>query len=186
MKQKSRKEQPKNEEKCNYPSACYLVDSCFQDYQRVQENYNKLYDKVYYALCLVGVVLTLMLGSFDLKCLQIKVDDLKIWELVYVFIEVACMILGFILIIIATIKLVLLLKSREVTVFNSVDVRLNEIYKETNENAAMWLIDKYTQATNDMRPIINKKQKTYDRILIMLIVGIIVYVIGIVLQKGGL
>ena len=115
-----------------------------------------------------------------------KVDDLKIWELVYVFIEVACMILGFILIIIATIKLVLLLKSREVTVFNSVDVRLNEIYKETNENAAMWLIDKYTQATKDMRPIINKKQKTYDRILIMLIIGIIMYVIGIVLQKGGL
>lgn len=186
MKQKSRKEQHKNEEKCSYSSACYLVDACFQDYQRVQENYNKLYDRVYYALCLVGVVLTVMLGSFDIKCVQIEVVDLKIWELIYVCVEVACMIMGFVLMIIATIKLVLLLKSREVTVFNSVDVRLNEIYKETNENAAMWLIDKYTQATNDMRPIINKKQKTYDKILIMLIVGIIMYVIGIVLQKGGL
>ena len=186
MKQKSRKEQPKNEEKCYYPSACFLVDSCFQDYQRVQENYNKLYDNVYYALCLVGVVLTVMLDSFDLECIQIEVADLKVWKLIYVCADVVCMIFGFILIIIATIKLVLLLKSREVTVFNSVDVRLNEIYKETNENAAMWLIDKYTQATNDMRPIINKKQKTYDRILIMLIIGIIMYVIGIVLQKGGL
>lgn len=186
MKHKPQKEQPKNAEKCNYPSACYLVDSCFQDYQRVQENYNKLYDKVYYALCLVGVVLTVMLGSFDLKCIQIKVDDLRVWEFIYVCTEVACMILGFVLIIIATIRLVLLLKSREVTVFNSVDVRQNEIYKETNENAAMWLIDKYTQATNDMRPIISKKQKSYDKILIMLIIGIILYVIGIVLQKGGL
>lgn len=28
-----------------YPSACFLLDSCFQDYQRIQDNYNKIYEK---------------------------------------------------------------------------------------------------------------------------------------------
>lgn len=26
----------------DYPSACFLLDSCFQDYQRIQDNYNKI------------------------------------------------------------------------------------------------------------------------------------------------
>lgn len=29
----------------DYPSACFLLDSCFQDYQRIQDNYNKIYEK---------------------------------------------------------------------------------------------------------------------------------------------
>ena len=30
----------------DYPSACFLLDSCFQDYQRIQDNYNKIYEKI--------------------------------------------------------------------------------------------------------------------------------------------
>lgn len=29
----------------DYPSACFLLDSCFQDYQRILDNYNKIYEK---------------------------------------------------------------------------------------------------------------------------------------------
>ena len=37
-------------ESSDYPSACFLLDSCVQDYQRLQENYNRIYDKINVAL----------------------------------------------------------------------------------------------------------------------------------------
>ena len=44
----------------DYPSACFLLESCFQDYQRIQDNYNKIYEKINIALAFSGVILTIM------------------------------------------------------------------------------------------------------------------------------
>ena len=41
-------------ESSDYPSACFLLDSCVQDYQRLQENYNRIYDKINVALAFAG------------------------------------------------------------------------------------------------------------------------------------
>ena len=41
----------------DYPSACFLLDSCFQDYQRIQDNYNKIYEKINIAPAFSGVIL---------------------------------------------------------------------------------------------------------------------------------
>ena len=82
--------------------------------------------------------------------------------------------------------LLMLLKGRMVKVFKSEDIRNNKIYKEEEENAAVWLIDKYTQVTFAMRTIVKKKQKSFDQALQIIIIGIIMYAVSIVLQKGGI
>lgn len=51
------------------------------------------------------------------------------------------------------------MKGKDIPVFNSVDVRDAELYREDNETAAMWLIDKYTLVVFELRPIVEKKQK---------------------------
>lgn len=51
------------------------------------------------------------------------------------------------------------MKGKDIPVFNSVDVRDAELYREDNETAAMWLIDKYTSVVFELRPIVEKKQK---------------------------
>ena len=64
----------------DYPSACFLLDSCFQDYQRIQDNYNKIYEKINIALAFSGVILTIMLGAFDFSPAKFNVSNMKIWE----------------------------------------------------------------------------------------------------------
>lgn len=53
-----------------YPSAQFLVDACFNDYQRLQDNYSKVYEKTNIALAFVGVVLTIMLTTLDFSSLS--------------------------------------------------------------------------------------------------------------------
>ena len=65
-------------ESVDYPSACFLLDSCVQDYQRLQENYNRIYDKINVALAFAGVILTIMLGTFDFTPASFCVKDMTI------------------------------------------------------------------------------------------------------------
>ena len=65
-------------EEVEYPSACFLLESCFQDYQRLQENYNKIYEKINVALAFTGVILTIMLSSFDFSPAMINVEEMKV------------------------------------------------------------------------------------------------------------
>lgn len=169
----------------DYPSACFLLDSCVQDYQRLQENYNRLYDKINIALAFVGVVLTIMLGSFDFKTTSLCVKDMTVFELMMTSIELICLVGSLALTLFSTVRLLFLMRGRKIVAFMSEDIRNEEIYREKEVHAAMWLIDKYTQIVNENRPVVQKKQKSFDRVLITVIAGIIVYAIAMILRKGG-
>ena len=64
-------------------------------------------------------------------------------------------------------------------------MREEEIYREAEPYAAMWLIDKYTRIVFETRPIVQKKQTAFDRTLGWIIVGIILYAFAIILRKVG-
>ena len=168
-----------------YPSAQFLVDACFNDYQRLQDNYSKVYEKTNIALAFVGVVLTIMLTTLDFSSLSKIMGNMNVGQLLLALIEIGCCICGVGLLLICAIKFLHLLKGKDIPVFNSVDVRDAELYREDNETAAMWLIDKYTLVVFELRPIVEKKQKTFDSTLTITIVGIILYAISVILQKGG-
>ena len=168
-----------------YPSAQFLVDACFNDYQRLQDNYSKVYEKTNIALAFVGVVLTIMLTTLDFSSLSEIMGNMNVGQLLLVLIEIGCCICGVGLLLISAIKFLYLLKGQDIPVFNSVDVRDAELYREDNETAAMWLIDKYTSVVFELRPIVERKQKAFDSTLTMTIGGIILYSISVILQKGG-
>lgn len=172
-------------ESSDYPSACFLLDSCAQDYQRLQENYNRIYDKINVALAFAGVVLTIMLGSFDFAPAKLCVKDITVASLIITVVELICLVGGMGLTLISIVYLLILLRGRIIAVFKSEDIRNEEIYREKESHAAMWLIDKYTRIVNEVRPVVQKKQEAFDKTLVVIIVGIILYVIAIVLRKGG-
>lgn len=172
-------------ESSNYPSACFLLDSCVQDYQRLQENYNRIYDKINVALAFTGVVLTIMLGSFDFAPAKLCVKDVTVASLIIIVVELICLVGGMGLTLISIVYLLTLLRGRKIAVFKSEDIRNEEIYREKESHAAMWLIDKYTRIVNEVRPVVQKKQEAFDKALVGIIVGIIVYVIAIILRKRG-
>lgn len=167
-----------------YPSAQFLVDACFNDYQRLQDNYSKVYEKTNIALAFVGVVLTIMLTTLDFSSLSKTMGNMNVGQLLLALIEIGCCICGVGLLLISAIKFLYILKGKDIPVFNSVDVRDTELYREDNETAAMWLIDKYTSVVFELRPIVEKKQKAFDSTLTMTIGGIILYSISVILQKG--
>lgn len=175
----------KTTESSDYPSACFLLDSCIQDYQRMQENYNRIYDKVNVALAFAGVVLTIMLGSFDFTQAKLLVNDMTVASLIMTSVELICLIGGMGLTLFSIVYLLTLLRGRKIAVFKSEDIRNEEIYREKESHAAMWLIDKYTQIVNEVRPVVQRKQASFDRALIIIIVGIIMYTISVILRKGG-
>lgn len=169
----------------DYPSACFLLDSCFQDYQRIQDNYNKIYEKINVALAFSGVILTIMLDSFDFSPAQFNVSNMKIWDVILTSIELMCLGGSLIVIVGASIYLLILLRGRKIAVFKSEDIRNEEIYRNKESHAALWLIDKYTRIVNEVRPIVQKKQKAFDHAMVAIIIGIMMYVVAVLLRKGG-
>ena len=172
-------------ESTDYPSACFLLDSCVQDYQRLQENYNRIYDKINVALAFAGVVLTIMLGSFDLTPAKLYVKDMTVASLIMTVVELICLVGGMGLTLFSIVYLLTLLRGRKIAVFKSGDIRNDEVYREKESHAAMWLIDKYTIIVNEVRPVVQKKQASFDRALIIIIIGIIIYTVSVILRKGG-
>ncbi len=57
--------------------------------------------------------------------------------------------------------------------------------KERICSAPLWLVDKYTRIVNEVRPIVQKKQKAFDNAMFAIIVGIMMYVAAVLLRKGG-
>lgn len=101
--------------------------------------------------------------------------------IVYTFCEVACVIS----LLYATVCLLLLMRSKTLAVFKSEDARDIEVYGATENQAAVWLIDKYTTCTNENRPIIAKKQKSFEKAVTAIIVGLILFAVVISIGKVG-
>ena len=178
-------QQNEGQQNNNYPSAQYLVDACFQDYMRLHDTYNKLYEKLNVALAFSGVVLTIVLGTLDFTPALMKVDGLQIWEILLKIVHALCAIGSPILLLYGTICLLVLLKGKKLTVFKSEDIRNDEVYREEEQNAAMWLIDKYTICINEIRPIISEKQKKFEQALRVTVIGLILYAVVLVFGKVG-
>lgn len=178
-------EERKNDEvKANYPSAELLQNTCYEDYRRVLDTYDKIYEKVNIALAFSGVILLVVMSSFDYTLVGRIIDKPSNLELFTLLALLLCSYSSTILIVWSVLQLLLLIRSKRLTVFDSIAIRNDELYRETNEVASVWLIDKYTQAIAALRPEINKKQASFDSAVLKIIIGLICYAVVIVIQKG--
>lgn len=69
-------------------------------------------------------------------------------------------------------------------VFNSVDIYDDEIYKLQENEAALWLIGKYTKSIIELKEVTRDKQKKFDSAVTKLLISVVSYAIFLVLQKG--
>lgn len=169
----------------HYPSAEMLMNICMEDYQRIQDNYSKIYEKVNIALVFAGAVLTIVLNTFNTPTFSLPTVGKKSYELVLSIIEGVTFFGSIVLILIAIIWLLCLLLGRKVRSFKSEDIIDKSIHLEENEYAATWVMDKYTTIVGEIRPIIEKKQNEFNSAMRLLIFGIILYAVFMILQKGG-
>lgn len=169
--------------KTKYPSAEFLHSVCIADYQRVLETYDKIYEKANIALGFSGVVLLVIMSSLDYTIIR-RIASASNLELFAILALLLCSIGSAAGIVWAVIQLLLLMRSKPITVMDSIAIRNEKIYEESCEDAALWLIDKYTNAIHDNRPQIQKKQKSFDSAVIKIIIAITLYSIVLLIQKG--
>lgn len=167
-----------------YSSAELLQQSCFEDYHRLLNTYDKIYEKINFALAFCGVVLFVIVGTVDYMYLVELFNAKDSFEVFTLLIYTVSSFVSAILIILAVIQLLLLMRSKEIVVFNSIDIRNEGIYKWSPQDASTWLIDKNTLVVSKMRPVVNQKQKKFDAIMIKIVISLILCAISMIIKKG--
>lgn len=175
----------KSEKKKARPSAELVLNFCYEDYKRVIETYDKLYNKTNIALAFTGVFLMVVIGEVDYTVLIKRVftcmDSLEFFSLL---LYCLCSFSSALLIIISAIKLLFLLKSIPITVFDSIALRNENIYNLEKEYAALWTIDKITVATTELKKINDKKNKKLNNTIVLVAISLICYAIATIIKKG--
>lgn len=174
----------KSNTNANYPSAELLQNICYEEYRRVLGTYDKIYEKVNIALAFSGIILLVVMSSFDYTIICRIVAVQSSLELFSLLMLLLCSLASTVLIVWSVIQLLLLIRSKELTVFDSIAVRNEELYRETKETASVWLIDKYTQSVAALRPEIRIKQKSFDSAILKIVIGLICFAVVMVIQKG--
>lgn len=183
---KTKKGLKAEEKKVNekYPSATLLQDACYSDYMRLINTYDKIYDKVNVTLAFCGLVLFVIVDKFDYtKVMELCSEKIHA-RYFLLLLYVVAMLGSAILIVWAVIALLMLMRSKEIHVVDSVAIRNEKIYDWLPDEAALWLIGKCTDSVYELRDINKNKQKQFDRVTIKVIVAILFYALMLIVEKG--
>lgn len=159
-----------------YPSAELMQTACYEDYRRCLETYDKIYEKTNIALAFCGAVLVVFLSNIDFEMIN-KMKDTQGHELFFQHIELICVLVSTGLIVWSVVQLLLLMRSQTIYVFDSIAARNEEIYNLQPNEAALWLIDNYTFATNEQREINNNKHEQYNSAIVKIVLSLLLYAI---------
>ena len=166
-----------------YPSSKLLQSICFEEYKRVSEIYDKIYEKVHIALAFSGVILLVILSGFDYTIITklCEVTSRELFSLLTIFI---CSIVSTISIVWAVIQLLSIMHSNAISMLDCVTIRNEKLYQENEEVVSMWLIDKYTKMIPRIKKRINKKQEKYDSAISKIVIAMVCYAVSLIVQKG--
>lgn len=167
-----------------YPSAEMLQQACHDDYFRLIDTYDKIYEKINITLAFCGVILLVVLGSLDYTCVSKLCKAQSNLELFSLLVFLICSVGSSICIVWAVVQLLLLMRSKTITVFDSVDIRNEEIYRWNIDDASVWLIDKYTIVISNLRTTISDKQGEYDSAVTKIVIALVLYAVVLVIEKG--
>ena len=171
-------------EKIKYPGAETIQPACYEDYKRCIDTYDKIYDKINIALAFCGIILLVILSSFDYTIIFRIIDSPSKLELFSLLFYLVCSLTSVVCIVWSVIKLLLLMRSQNISVFDSIACRDEEVYKFLPDEAALWLVDKYTIATKDLKEINDRKNKAFNAVIIKIVIAILTYSVVIVINKG--
>ena len=160
-----------------YPSAELLVQACQEDYKNELESYNKIYDKVNISLAFCGVVLLVILEKFDLSYITRMVETNSYLGFLSETVPFCLSLVSSSFIVAATIQLLMLMRSTDITIFDSIYIRNDKIYTSLPDCAALWLIGSYTDSIDDLRGVVSEKQKKYDKAVKKIVIAILFHAI---------
>lgn len=167
-----------------YPSAELLQEACRDDYLRLINTYDQINNKVNMALAFCGVILVVIINSYDPSKMVAMVSELKgsdksvyLVLLILSTASISCLTW-------AVIDCLIQIKSREITVFDSMAIRSERIYEGKPEDAALWLIQNYTVATKSLKGIVDKKQDKFNSTITKIVIALVAYIVYVVVSKG--
>lgn len=173
-----------DKQKANYASAELLQSVCYEDYRRLLDTYDKIYEKINIALAFCGIILLVIVSNFDYTIVSRIIKCSSKLELFPLLLIVVCSLLSTFLIVWSVVQLLLLMRSKLLSVFDSITLRNEELYRQSIEVSSVWLIDKYTRIIALLRPEIDKKQKAFDKAIIKIIVSTLCYAFVLIIEKG--
>ena len=171
-------------QKSKYPSAEFLYTVSVEDYNRIMSNYDRIYDRVNIALGVCSAILLAALNGVDMAVI-LSWCSYSALEKVAVIIYSLTSMGGAVLFIIATIRFLLLSRSRKLLTFDSNSIKEESLYEESTEDAALWVTLQYIRAINDIRIQIKEKQNSFNTATLLLIIGLLVYVVSLLIYNGG-
>lgn len=175
----------KHQGKTENISAKYCAEACYRDYQRLQDTYDKMYNKGGVLLGFIGVILTILVSSLNFKSIFAFYYDLNInW--IYVLIvgihAMSLVIIGYLLYEINE-----FFSGMNLMVFKS-EILLEgkeHFYDWQEEDVAKWLMKQYTECNAMLREAINAKQEIFERMVTFVIYLIVLSFIIMAIEKGG-
>ena len=169
--------------KVKYPSAELLQTACRENYRDLLDRYNKIYDKVSIALGFCGVILLVVLNSFDYR-IFIQYIPTTTKQTFSVFVQMICSSVSCICIMWALIQLLLTIRGMQVKVFDSLPIRDKKIYSKSKSISAVFLIESYSEAIEHLNTVISQKQQRFDSAITKIVIAILAYAL-LVISKGG-
>lgn len=167
-----------------YPAASILEQACYEDYKNELDSYNKIYEKVDVSFAICSVVLLVIADKINLSYVSKMVDAENVWALLLALVMLVLPIIATFFIGAAVIGLLSLMKSSEIKIFNSIDIRNGKIYTYLPDRASVWLIGAYTDCVVSLRKATNKKQKKFDQCVGKIIVALLLYAVSLILEKA--
>ena len=168
----------------NYPSAELVMNTCFEDYKRLLDTYDKIYEKVNIALVLCGLLLIAIIPTFDYTVF-IKIFNIQnSMDLFFLVLYFVLSLSSVFFIVWTTIELLLLMKGKKIYTIDTLSLRNSKMYEKSPENVSVWLIDKYNISIISLKNAIKAKQSKYDSAIIKTISATITYTVSIIMSKG--
>lgn len=161
-----------------YPAAELIANTCKEEYMRLINTYDNIYNKVNILLVVCMAIFVAQAESFKGKIIIHNIMQSNIESrVVYLIVELYIAVIALLLIICATVMLCFLLKSKKVPVLNCHDLRNQRVYEGEVDKAATYLIGIYTDVIKELNQIIEKKQKRYDLSVILVVVSVVLFII---------
>lgn len=166
-------------------AAEFTYTVCYNDYQTLVSNYDKIYDRINIALTLCGAVLIILLNN-------IKFDPLKIWstfsmlEKISVGIYFTLILASATLMVVAVIKLLLLSRGNTLLSFNSNCITNDNLFEKSAKDAAELVTRQYIVVINDTYDKVNQKQKSFNTSIVFMVISVLAYAASVIILNLGL
>ena len=159
------------------PSAELIAETCKEEYMRLINTYDNIYNKVNILLVVCMAVFIAQAESFNGRNIINSIMKTNSEStVIYLIVELCfdcCVRINSMCDCVAMFSL----KSKSIPVLNCFDLRNQLVYEGDVNKAATYLIGVYTDIMKEMNLIIEGKQKKYDLSVIMVVISVVLFVI---------